>query len=174
MSVQTPVHSDDLADALHALGVNFVLGGTDSPLHFSPARLISALAQSAEARLRLALIPLFLHRPEFAAQARPAAAQLPDPARLTLQCYYTAAMLFQKMHRTQIAEHLGEQAVLPDLFSGDLGLSGEGTASSRLEELAQRHRILSGVVLNWLGTYWHAADIWLKGLVFAKSHHESR
>ncbi len=56
-----------MAGALHNLGVHFVLGGQGKPTELSPASFILALAQSTEARLRLALIPLFLKRPDFAA-----------------------------------------------------------------------------------------------------------
>ena len=59
---------DQLVNALHALGVKILMGDrdTDESLHKQPARLIAALAQSGEARLRLSLIPLFLEHPEFA------------------------------------------------------------------------------------------------------------
>jgi hypothetical protein len=130
--------------------------------------LISGLARSEEARLRLALIPLFLEYPDFATHARQAADRLPGPARLTMQCYYTAAMLLQELHRAELAVHLGKQVVLPDLFSRDLAIPEEGEPGLRLEELARRHQALSGVTANWLGTYRHAAKTWLKGLSFAK------
>lgn len=50
-----------LANALRALDVNFILGGQSSKgtLHKQPARLIAALARSNESRLRLSLIPSF-------------------------------------------------------------------------------------------------------------------
>jgi hypothetical protein len=56
---------DRLVNALHALGVNFLMGGkeTDETLSKHPTRLITKLAQSEEARLRLSLIPLFLEHP---------------------------------------------------------------------------------------------------------------
>jgi hypothetical protein len=51
--------SDQLANALYTLGVNFIMGGTnnDESLHKQPARLITALVQNSEARLRLSLDP---------------------------------------------------------------------------------------------------------------------
>jgi hypothetical protein len=168
MSVQSNVSGEDLAGALRFLGVRFLLGGEQRSSGLPPVRLISALARSDEARLRLALIPLFLERPDFAVHARRAADRLSGPARLTLQCYYTAAMLLQEQHRVEIAERLGEQVLLPDLFSPELGLSDTGEPDSRLEKLARRHQALSGVTANWLGTYRHAAKTWLKGLSFAK------
>lgn len=75
---------DQLTNALHALSVNFIMGGTndDGSLHEQPARLIAALVQSSEARLRLSLIPLFLEHPEFAAHVRAVAGSLDPLARL--------------------------------------------------------------------------------------------
>ena len=83
---------DQLVNALHALGVNFLMGGKGSheSLHKQPTRLIAALAKSAEARLRLSLIPLFLEHPEYASRVRGIAKKLDPPARthapVLLQC----------------------------------------------------------------------------------------
>ena len=76
-SVET---GDQLVNALHVLGVNFLMGrtGTDNPLYKQPVRLITELAQSGEARLRLSLIPLFLEHPEYASYVRKAAKGLAD------------------------------------------------------------------------------------------------
>ena len=168
MNVQTDIPGEDLADALQTLGVRFLLGGRGRSPGLTPPRLISALAQSEEARLRLALIPLFLQHPDLARYARRVADRLPEPARFSLQCYYTAAMLLQKLNHAQIVEHLGEQVALPDLFSQDLALPEAGEPGLRLEELARRHQALSGITANWLGAYQHAARTWLLGLNFPK------
>jgi hypothetical protein len=78
MSRTAAITGDQLTNALHALGVNFVLGrkSKDESLHKQPARLIAALAESSEARLRLSLIPLFLEHPEFSAHVRAVAKSL--------------------------------------------------------------------------------------------------
>lgn len=85
---------DQLANALYVLGVNFIRGGKDTDVSLSshPSRLIAALAQSNEARLRLSLIPLFLEHPEYASRVRAVAKKLDPTAQLTLQCYYSAAV----------------------------------------------------------------------------------
>ncbi len=66
VSSTTAIKGDQLTNALHVLGVHFVLGGQskDNLLHKQPVRLIAALAESNESRLRLSLIPLFLEHPE--------------------------------------------------------------------------------------------------------------
>ena len=154
----TTTTGDQLTNALHALGVNFIMGGkdTDESLQKQPARLIAALAQSSEARLRLSLIPLFLEHPEYATRVRAVAKKLDPPARLTLQCYYSAAVWLAKKY--------ANGASLPDLFSKDLNLNPVEDPDENLRALAKRHKELSGSFTNWLGTYQHAAQVWFKGL----------
>lgn len=168
MTVPTSTYNEHLAGALRSLGVRFLLGGQEEYPGIPPARLIAALAQNTEARLRIALIPLFLERPDFAVHVRFATEQLDGSAQVTLMCYYTAAMLLQELHRSQIIEHLGIQVSLPDLFSKDLAIPEEGSPEERLDALASRHRILSGSTANWLGTYHHAVRTWLRGLEMAE------
>jgi hypothetical protein len=147
---------EQLANALHALGVHFIRGGrdVDEPLPNHPSRLISALAQSDEARLRLALIPLFLERPEYASHVRAVASKLDPPAKLTLQCYYSAAVWLAKKYQLD--------SLLPDHFSKDLALMPGDEVAENLRALAERHAELSGSYVNWLATYQHAEQIWWK------------
>lgn len=159
----TTATGDQLASALRALGVNFIMGGqsVEETLHTRPARLLKALAQSEEARLRLSLIPLFLEHPEYATQVESAARQLDPAARLTLRCYYTAAVCLAKKH------HLSGNP-LPDVFSEELGLSPGDDPEANLQALAKRHRELSGSFVNWLATYQHAEQVWHKGLEYQR------
>lgn len=160
MSRSSAVTGDQLTDALRALGVNFLMAarkGGDASLHKQPARLIAALAESDDARLRLSLIPLFLEHPEFAAHVRAVAQSLSPIPRLTLQCYYNAAVWLGREYRAR-------GAVLPDYFSAELSLHPTEDSEENLRNLAKRHEELSGARVNWLGTYQHAAQIWFKGL----------
>jgi hypothetical protein len=154
---------DQLVSALHALGVNFLVGGKggDESLCKQPARLIAALAQSEEARLRLSLIPLFLEHPEYSLHVREIAEKLEPSSRLTLQCYYSAAVWFSKQHQRSDIH-------LPDYFSKDLKLTPVGNPEENLQALAKRHKELSGSHVNWLATYQHAEEIWRKGLEYQK------
>jgi hypothetical protein len=147
---------EQLANALHTLGVNFIRGGKDDEtLRNHPSRLIAELAQSDEARLRLALIPLFLEHPEYASRVRAVVKKLAPAAQLTLQCYYSAAAWLAKKHQLDI--------LLPDHFSKDLSLTPGDDADESLRALAQRHAELSGSYVNWLATYQHAEQVWRKG-----------
>lgn len=148
---------DQLANALHVLGVKFIRGGKDTneSLHRHPSRLITALAQSDEARLRLSLIPLFLEHPEYAPRVRAISKKIDPAARLTLQCYYSAAVWLTKKYQLDIS--------LPDHFSKDLNLTPIDNPDENLRALAKRHTKLSGSFTNWLATYQHAEQIWRKG-----------
>ena len=149
-----------LANALRALDVNFIMGGQSSKgtLHKQPSRLIAALARSNDSRLRLSLIPFFLEHPAFGVHVGTVAKGLDPVARLTLQCYYTAAVWLAKKYRAQI--------FLPDYFSQELNVNPVGNPEENLRALARRHNALSGTSVNWLGTYLHAMQVWQKGLEF--------
>jgi hypothetical protein len=162
MSRTIVITGDQLTNALRALDVNFILGGKskDTSLHKQPARLIAALAQSDEARLRLSLIPLFLEHPEFAVRVRTVAKRVNPAARLTLQCYYSAAVWLAKKYQLH--------KPLPDYFSKPLNLHLTADAEENLRALAKRHKELSGRRVNWLGTYQHAEQVWQKGLEYKR------
>ena len=153
--------ADELVNALQTLGVNFLMGGrkTEESLSKHPACLITELAQNGEARLRLSLIPLFLEHPEYASRVRSIAKKLDLPARLTLQCYYSAAVWLAKKHK-QIS------TPLPEHFSKELYLTAVEDPEENLRALAKRHKELSGSYVDWLATYKHAEQVWLKGLEF--------
>ena len=166
MSPINTSEGDKLANALYALGVNFLLGGKEAGETLSkyPSRLITRLVQSEEARLRLSLIPLFLEHPEYASRVRNIALKLDTSARLTLQCYYSGAVWLAKKR-----EQNGGS--LPDIFSKELNLSPVDDPEENLRALAKRHKELSGSYVNWLATYKHAEQVWLKGLDFNKEYH---
>ena len=162
MNQSSEISGDELSQALRRLGVNFILGGqgNEPPVLRRPVRLLAAsLAASHEARLRLSLIPLLLEHPEFAAHVRAAARQLTAAERLTLQCYFSAAVWLGQKYKIS----------LPDYFSRDMGLQPGQDADENLRQLAKRHAELSGAQVNWLGTYQHAAQVWEMGHEFQKA-----
>jgi hypothetical protein len=157
---------EQLATALKALDVNFITGGNSGKQTppMKPGQLLAALAQSSESRLRLSLIPLFLEHPEFAIYARTVAKALDPTARLLFQCYYTAAVWLQRQYRARLDVLIGKKPSLPDYFSRELDLDIGSDPELNLRSLAKRHQDLSGAPLNWLGTYQHAVQVWIKGL----------
>jgi hypothetical protein len=160
MRSETSIQGDRLANALHFLGINFIATDRVIPetIHKHPAQLIKALAQSKEARLRLSIIPLFLDHPEFASYLPKITRSLDPSELLILECYYTAALFFQKKFSSVVEIKQN----LRDLFSDDLGLEQYSDLDVSLKTLAARHQVLSQSSVNWLGTYQHAAQIWLR------------
>ena len=155
---------DELVGALDALDVPFLVGGVQNATAsaLAPAELFAGLAQSSEARVRSAIIPLLLRHPELADAARTAAARLPDDSRQTLELFYTAALLLQRKYAERLAPLFGAQPVLPDLFSKSLGLRLTQDPAESLQRLAKRHAQLTGLDLNWIATYEHAAERLIK------------
>jgi hypothetical protein len=160
MAFDISYQENQLAGALYALGVNFVLGGKDeeSSLHTQPNELIAALAKSSEARLRLSLIPLFLEHPEYEAYVCETADHLEASAQLTVQCYYSAAVFLAKKY-----SHL--KITLPNHFTDKLNIPPANDPDESLRALATRHKVLSGTHVNWLATYHHAERVWCRGKV---------
>ncbi|MBI5352428.1 MAG: hypothetical protein HZB50_07300 [Chloroflexi bacterium] len=151
----TPSLEDKLVSELWARDVRFILGSTpESPPTLPPDHLITALAESHEARLQLSLIPLFLRHPEFAVYTKVVAKKLNPASQLILKCFYTAAVWLEQKHLSRNK--------MPDLFSKELGMSPYSDPEENLYALAKRQQKLSGSSINWIGTYQHAADIWLK------------
>lgn len=122
----------------------------------TPTTLLCGLAQSEAARVRLALIPLFLKRPEFAQFVTAADAQLEGDDQTTLRCYYTAAHLLQQAHHAELDSLFLEMKRLPPLFFGGV-LDGRP-----MEQLHQIHAKRTGQSINWLGTYHHAFQQWIR------------
>ena len=112
------MNNTQLADALNRLDVEFLHPGQNKSegVPYTPEALISGLSCSSEARLRLALIPLFLQHPQLASVAPAALDKLPRAAQITLRCYYCAAVFLQQKYRKRLETLFGSQPHLPPLF----------------------------------------------------------
>lgn len=170
MTIQSSYTGDQLTTALHTLGVDFIMGKKHGKrsLYKKPDSLIAALANSPEARLRLSLIPLFLEHPEFSIYVQAVSNRIEPATQITLQCYYTAAVLLQKQNSSQLNALIGSKPSLPNYFSSRLGLELTEDCEENLRGLGLRHQELSKSQVNWLGTYQHAFQVWTKGLEFQR------
>lgn len=164
MPTPLEITDDLLTSELWARDVPFLIGEQINPApQIDPATLIQSLAQSAEARVRMALIPLFLRHPEFSSDAQKTDKALSFlPAQLYLRFYYTAAVLLQRKYWERLVNVFGDQTQLPDLFSNTVGVTISQDHAQSLDELAKRHQVLSGQVINWLETYEHSAERFIK------------
>ena len=166
------ITTDEVVGKLDALGVPFLAGGIQTPraLALSNSELLLGLARDPDARVRLSVIPLLLVRPEFAEAIPGVAERLDGDARLTFECYCTAARWLQRKYEKRLAELVGKFKPLPDWFSTKLALTnGETDAARALETLGKRHQVLSGEPLNWHGTYEHAARTLIKHLTWERA-----
>lgn len=162
--IENKLTPSQLVSALDALGITFLRGDAAIVDEIKLDRLMAELAHSAEARLRLALIPLLLRHPEFSTYTIAALQMLPPTSAVTLRCYYMAAYWLQKKYRPRLIACLGVIQPLPDLFGAELGLTAYMTPNEALHALAEQQQTLSGRVLNWVGSYEHAVQSWLRFL----------
>ena len=162
-----PLTNDELVDKLNALGVYFLHGGDEvrpeNDTEIDPKLLLTGLTTSNEARMRLALIPLLLQRPDYAESVTLVLPHLSEEASITIRCYYTAAVFLQKEYYARLEKLVSHGQELPDLFSQELGLSVDDYDPQKtLKGLANCHAKLSGLAINWLGTYHHAVQQYLR------------
>ncbi len=126
------------------------------------ADLLAGQFQQDEARLRLSLIPLLLCHPEFAL-AVPQAVRKPDPRRrIYFKLYYTAAVLLQQEHAERLRSSVGLSAPIIEWYSRELGVHAPRNLGERLRVLETKHRKSSGIALNWIATYEHALERYIK------------
>lgn len=164
MTLPLEITDDLLVSELWARDVPFLMGEQLSPEPLlEPAALIQALAQSKEARVQLSLIPLFLRHPEFSAYVMDAAKNVSAANQLILKCFYSAAVWLERKRLSRNE--------LPDLFSKELGMAPVSDPEKNLHMLASQQAKLLNPRINWLDTYRHAADIWLKAFQLQKHHH---
>lgn len=155
---------DRLVAALRDLGIRFLANGdgsTEKPRAHSPAELIAGLASDPDPRLHLALTALFLLHPGWSAFVPDIVAMLDESARVELKARYMAAVYLQRYWRTRLESHLGKFAMLPDLYSHELGLppASERYGKTGLLELADWHARHSSFPFNRLASYHKAADL---------------
>lgn len=120
--------------------------------------LLADLVRQPSSRVRTAAIALLLEHPEFSSQIPKAISRLRSKNRITLKLFYTASVILQQIHAKQFQKSQGLNfSWLPDLFSIELGLSKNLPPERALEELGIRHQELTGIVVNWSGTYENVA-----------------
>jgi len=158
--------AEELTAELSAHGLHFVIGAVPAPWasQLSPAQLLENLAKQRDARLRVALVALFLYRPEIAEVVPEALSKLDSAGQTTLKLYYTAATILQSAYARRLKMLSPRWSALPDLFSQEMGIPKQGNWQMRLQQLGNRHRQLTGVAANWAGTYEYAASRLLRRL----------
>ncbi len=160
MSPQTRHFSPDFLTAeLQAHGLQYLVGPQAAPSspRVTIEELLVGLARQQDARLRSALIPLFLQQPHVGEVVSLIMKQLRPQDQMTLKVYYTAAVILQNELEQKLREHIMHWRPLPDHYSEELGVDCNASIDTRLQQLGARHAQLTGLTANWPGTYRHAA-----------------
>lgn len=123
---------DHLVAALHRRGICYLAPSPegDEP-ELTDDELLIGLAASKDGRLRFALAGLLLVHPELAetaaclldARCSPTNGKTPpDWAWDELRKQYVAAMYLQRLWRTRLRLHVGDQPLIAERYTNDLGL----------------------------------------------------
>lgn len=150
---------EKLVDNMNRIGIHYLVdeGSSEPPDRLTPAELMAGLAVQSDARLRSALIAVLLQRPDFSRDVNQALALLNKQEESILKLYYTAACLLQRIYANQLQDLLGHHDLLPDFFSEEWNIERSISARDQLKELADLHKNITGLSLNWYGTYESAA-----------------
>ena len=135
----------------------------------SDADLLVGLTEQTDARLRLSIIAVLLQYPNFSNLVDEVLESLNEQSSLIFKLYYTAAQTLQKVYARQLESILGDFDRLPDYYSEALKIPKTKSAEAQLRRLAKRHQAITGLSLNWYGTYKHAAQRVIKRLEAERS-----
>jgi hypothetical protein len=161
--LDVPSSGDQIARELYRLGVRHLSWARDTPPgSFTPASLLVNLAESPDARLRGALVPLFLLRPSYADAVPRSAEALAGPSRVHLVCAYSAAVALRCVYVPLLIGRSDDEHPLPDYFADELDLPAAPDPDVRLAAIEDRHAQLSGEDINWSGTYRYAVEACLR------------
>jgi hypothetical protein len=147
-----------LVAELAQLGVNYLSRQENvETIPRLPRIILAELLRQQSSRVRTALISLFLANPQYASQIPAALKHLGTRDSLTLKLFYTAAVFLQQKYAGLLKKFSRSPwTELPDLFSSELAISGD-SLQDQLIALGNLHMQLTGIKLNWVGTYESAA-----------------
>lgn len=137
--------------------------------------LIQAILQQSDARLRLALVSLFIRRPDLAEYV-PALVEKVAPAQaVELQILYMAAVYLQRLWLTRLSFYLENISLLPDLYSHELKLppADERFGKAGLYALAEMWSARSTYSFNRLVSLNKMMDLFFEQLKMERPLRES-
>ncbi|MFO7943461.1 MAG: hypothetical protein R6U51_04080 [Anaerolineales bacterium] len=152
--------AERLVNTLHHLGIHAFPESSSlasAEEEISAEQLLVGLAEHDDARLRRMLIHLFLYHPELSELVPDVLSGLTESGKVTLKLFYTAAVFLQQVHEDQLKEKVPDWRTLPDVFSEELDVPARENPLEHLDILGKRHRTLTGITANWVGSYQYAA-----------------
>jgi hypothetical protein len=147
--------------ALLERGVDYLTPSEAEGLPISDETLILSLAAHEDARLRQALISLFLLQPQLGLLVPNLRRELEAKSEIELLAHYMAAVYLQRMWEIRL-KHYGLPADgLPDYYSKELGLPhpSEAYGKAGLYALADWHATRAPHRANHLAEYQGVADL---------------
>lgn len=167
--------TETLVAALREWGIDYLTptdAKTDRPMNGKT--LIAHLADHPDARLRQALVGLFLLNPRLAKVVPLLRSKLAQKATIELTAFYMAAVYLQQMWRLRLNRYLGLFEELPALFKEELRLPDpiEEYGKIGLIVLAEWHQSFSGHRFNRLSEYQGVADLVFQSLKIKKRSYE--
>jgi hypothetical protein len=128
-----------------------------------PRRLLADLVGQPSSRVRMAIIPLLLAKPQFSDAVPAVIKDISDDEAFLMKILYTAAMYLQQIYAEQQARYLDPgDRFLADRYSAELGLPEGLDARAALHALGQLHKTATALNINWAGTYENAVQKWLR------------
>jgi len=160
-----------LVAALRERGVDWLAPSDAAGAPLTDETLIASLAANEDARLRQALIGLFLLHPALAPLVLKLRLEMDAAAEIELIAHYTAALYLQRMWRVRLAHYLPPFADLPDYFSKELSLPApeEEYGKTGLHTLAVWHA-KQAQRANHLSEYEGVADLLFERLKSKAKH----
>lgn len=166
---------ETLVAKLRELGIAYLAPSdavATAPIPSDEALLLALLEQS-DARLRLAMVPLFIRHPELAVCVQSLIDHIDPKLVLELQSYYTAAVYLQRLWRTRLGFYLDTTTLLPDLFSQQLGLPSpeERFGKHGLYDLADAWKARSRYPFDRLAALNNTMDLFFEQLKLEPATH---
>jgi hypothetical protein len=152
---------DRIVAELSHLGVTYLsrISDTVSTVPMEYIQLLAEIVRQPSSRVRSSIIAVLLIHPELAGYIPHSIESLRGKNRSTLKLFYTAAVYLQKEHEPEFSQIQGNKfSRLPDYFGQEFGLSVQLDPDFALIQLAKKHQQITGMQINWMGTYQHVLE----------------
>ncbi len=173
------IDRDLIVENLRALGIRYLASGEikeETNANLPLPVLIGRIAESADPRLRLALIALFIRHPRNSSIVPDLASRLDEPARTELKTFYMAAVYLQRYWMPRLKLYMEDFPLLPDLYSKELSLPEpeDRHGKNGLYALADWHASRSPYPFNWRASYLKVTDLLFAQFRMEESNEFSR
>jgi hypothetical protein len=168
---------ETLVAAIREQGLTYLAPSDAKPTETldSEEDLVTAVLNQSDSRLQLALVNLFILRPDLAEYVPTLVEKLPAAQALDLQTLYMAAVYLQRLWYIRLGFYLGDISLLPDLYSRQLKLppADERFGKAGLHALAEAWSARSPYPFNWSASLNKTMELLFEQLRTEKPLNES-